>query len=124
MKQFLHPQEIQVYYVLPTLRKYFAEYLREGGMKQKDVASILGVTSAGISQYRNSKRGSLVHFPPEIMQEVKKSSGIIKDRFTYIRETQRLLSLLKNSCTMCTIHKQFSPVPENCEPQAVGCHLT
>lgn len=123
VKLFLQPQEVEVFYVLPTLRRHFAEYLEESGIKQKDIASILGVTPASVSQY-SKKRGHKVDFPPEILTEVKQSAAQIKDRFTYIQETQRLLALLRKSCVMCTIHKQFSSVPENCEPQVMGCHLT
>ena len=45
----LLPQELETCYILPALRKEFADVLRsKHKMKQKDIAKILGVTEAAI----------------------------------------------------------------------------
>ena len=92
-KTVLHPQEIETFYIIPTLRRYFAIYLQETGMKQKDVAELLGINSATISQYRSNKRGNLVHFEPHIEAEIKLSALRIKSRLSYFKETQHILQL-------------------------------
>lgn len=122
-KAFLHPQEIEVFYVLPSLRKYLALALKSRGMKQKDVAQILGITPATISQYVSAKRAVHIRFNDEVLAEIQKSARQVKDRFSYLRETQHLLQFIRTSNALCQIHRQFSEVPQPCDPQDVGCHL-
>ena len=46
------PQEIEVWYVIPAIRKQLAKALvGEHKLPQKQVADIMGVSSAAISQY-------------------------------------------------------------------------
>ncbi|MBI2573623.1 hypothetical protein HYV86_07195 [Candidatus Woesearchaeota archaeon] len=120
-KAMLHPQEIETYYIIPTVRKYFALFLVDQGLKQKDVAAMLGVHTAAISQYRSKKRGMQVTFPPEIINEMKKSALKIKDHFSYFQEMQRLLHLIRKTKVLCQIHHQFSPIPQGCDPHKIGC---
>ncbi len=121
-KTLLHPQEIETFYVLPTLRRYIALGLKERGMKQKDIAQLLGISSASISQYNSTKRGHQVKFPQEIVDEIKKAVGLITDRFTYFQQTQHLLYVIREQKVLCQIHMQFSDVPALCEPLLIGCH--
>lgn len=121
-KIFLHPQEIETFYILPTLRRYFALHLKESGMKQKDIACILMINSATISQYTSTKRGHKISFNPYILKEIKKSTEQIHDQISYIRETQKILKLIRISGSICEIHKQISIVPEGCEQPVTGCH--
>ncbi|MBI5797840.1 hypothetical protein HZA98_02965 [Candidatus Woesearchaeota archaeon] len=121
-KQFLHPQEIETFYILPTLRRYFALHLKERGMKQKDIADILMINSATISQYKSTKRGHQITFSPFIENEIQKSAEHINDQLSYIRETQRILKVIRFSGSICEIHKQVSLVPNGCETPVTGCH--
>ena len=120
-KSFLLPQEIETFYVIPTLRRYIAMALKERGMKQKDIAGLLQINSATISQYASSKRGHKIDFSGEVIVTVKEAAGRIKDHFTYIQEMQRLLLIIRKTNVLCLIHKQFSDVPLQCEPLAIGC---
>ena len=52
----LMPQEIEVRYILPALRKELAIELSKD-MKQKEVANILNITQSALSQYHKEKRG-------------------------------------------------------------------
>ena len=121
VKAFLMPQEIETFYVIPALRSNLADALREKGMKQKDVAEIMGINSATISQYKSQKRGQKISFTAEIITEIKKSASKISDRYTYIYETQRLLRIIRERKVLCHIHHQFSDVPSLCDPGKVGC---
>ena len=57
------PQEIEVWYVLPALRREYAKVLiKEHKLSQKGVAEILQVTESAISQYLTGKRASKVKF--------------------------------------------------------------
>lgn len=122
-KMLLHPQEIETFYILPTIRRYFAIYLKERGLKQKEVAELLGINSATISQYSSEKRGHKVNFNPEIVEEIKKVTKKITDTTSYFRETQNVLRLLREQNVICDVHRQFSPVPKNCDPVKTGCSL-
>lgn len=120
--KLLLPQEIETFYVIPSLRRQLALYLRERGIKQKDIAELLGIDTAAISQYTSSKRGSRITFDTPIQEEIKKSAQLINNRYSYLKETQRLLRVIRETKTLCQIHKLFSPVPENCDPHETGCH--
>ena len=120
-KVFLHPQEIETYYIIPTIRKYLAIFMQEQKLKQKDIANILGINSATISQYKSEKRAHKIHFDERIIQEIKTSAIIIKDRFSYLRETQRLLNLIREREFTCAFHKLYAEVPHDCNPKEVGC---
>ncbi|MBI2151448.1 hypothetical protein HYU21_01835 [Candidatus Woesearchaeota archaeon] len=121
-KTILHPQEVETFYVLPSLRKHLAHTLKGLGLKQKEIAHIMGINSATISQYRSSKRGHFVNFNVDIKKEIKKSALLIKDRSTYLKETQRLLRFIRETNALCKIHKLFSEVPKECDPLFMGCH--
>ncbi|MSR86139.1 hypothetical protein EXS74_01960 [Candidatus Woesearchaeota archaeon] len=121
---FLHPQEIETFYILPTLRRYFALYLKERGLKQKDIANMLMINTATISQYTSTKRGHKITLNEFILKEIKKSAENIHDQISYIRETQRILKVIRFSGAICEIHKQVSAVPEGCEQPVTGCHTT
>ncbi len=121
-KIFLHPQEIETFYIIPTLRRYFALHLKERGLKQKDVADILMIHSATISQYTSTKRGHKISFNEYILKEIRKSAENIHNQMSYIRETQRILKIIKISGAICEIHKQVSLVPNGCEQSITGCN--
>jgi len=120
----LLPQEIETFYIIPTLRKHVALALQEQGLKQKDIALILGINSSAISQYRSLKRGDKVQFKESVKIEIKKSALRIKDQLSYIGEIQRLLQFIRTSGALCHIHKQLTFIPTHCEPTLVNCHLT
>lgn len=122
-KAILHPQEIEVFYIIPSLRRALAESMSKQGMKQKDIASLLGINTAAISQYRSNKRGNLVQFTLEVQAEIQKSAALIKDKLSYFRETQRLLRHIRTTNALCQIHKQFTDIPVGCEPEHIGCHV-
>ena len=50
------PQEIELWYVIPAIRKQLVIELKRKGLKQKAIAPILGITEAAISQYNRDKR--------------------------------------------------------------------
>ena|SRR3989344_2165352 len=118
----IQPQEIEIFYIIPTLRKELAVSMKESGLKQKDIASLLHIEGATVSHYLNNKRGSKVEFSKEIKKEVRNSAKRIHDTVSMIREMQKLLSLIRSSCELCRIHKELeSNVPRDCTPELVSC---
>jgi predicted transcriptional regulator len=120
-QKLLLPQEVETYYIIPTLRRYIAKYLKEQGLKQKDIASLLMVHTAAISQYTSAKRGNQIQFGKEVEKEIKKSTEKITDTNSYIKEMQRLLKFIRNTKVLCKIHCQFSNLPLKCNPYVTGC---
>ena len=110
----LMPQEIEVRYIIPSLRKELAKELNKEH-KQREIAKFLNLTPAAVSQYLSKKRGT-INFDAKLMKEIKISaSKISKDNRTYDQEMYRLTNLARKSGFICQIHKKFDRIPKNCE---------
>jgi len=115
LKQLM-PQEIEVWYIIPAIRRELAKSMIKKGLKQKEVAKILGITEAAVSQYIKQKRAKDVVFTPETMSEIEKSAeAIIKNSSQIISEMQKLLESAKKSRTLCQIHYKYGLNIQNCE---------
>jgi len=100
------PQEIEVWYVLPALRREFAKALiKEHSLTQKKVAALLQITEAAVSQYISGKRACAVEFSKDILNEIKKSAKkVVEEDATLFIELERISKLLtvkKVVCDMC-----------------------
>ncbi len=121
-KSLLQPQEIEVFYVIPTLRKYLAISMKKQGLKQKQIASLLDIEDATVSQYVNDKRGNKIALSNDIQKEISKSSLLIRDKTSLIREMQKLLRIIQETREICKIHKTLADVPQDCSQEAVLCY--
>ena len=55
--QHIMPQEIEVWYLIPALRKELARiFIKDYGLAQKKAAELLGISGAAVSQYVKEKR--------------------------------------------------------------------
>lgn len=115
MVNLLEPQEIEVFYILPAIRRELTINLKQLGLKQTEIANLLGVTTSAISQYLNSKRAAEVKFTNELKQDIKKSAIKIKQGSFLLEETQYLLNKTRDARITCQIHKKFANIPGNCE---------
>ena len=105
-KKLIFPQEIEVWYILPAIRKKISLKLAEN-LPQKDVATIMGVTPAAISQYKKQKRAKEEIFDQEMEKELTISvKKIIKDNNNLGDEIIRLNTLLKKKGILCKIYKK------------------
>ena len=106
------PQEIEVRYILPAIRKELAKVLvNDHSLSQKEAAKILGITEAAVSQYRHSKRANEVVFSPKIIEEIRKSAFTIlndRDRQKFLGEMHRLANLTNVKQIVCDIHRSQS----------------
>jgi hypothetical protein len=94
------PCEQLLWYLIPTIRKEIAKSLIERhGLTQKDVASLLGITSAAVSQYLSKKRGSFVEISDkEILKEIDISADrILSDSKNLVFEICRICNLIRNN---------------------------
>jgi len=118
---FLQPQEIEVFYILPALRRHLAMYMKLQGLRQNKIAELLHIEKSAVSQYIKKKRGNKVEFSEIVLNEISKAASRIKDELTLLGETQRLLRFVRGSGDLCRIHKDISNIPDNCEPEKINC---
>lgn len=112
------PQEIEVWYVLPSIRRELTRIMkRDYKLTQRNIASILGVTEAAISQYNSLKRAKGVDFSETFKKEIESSAKkIVEKKDSMVYELQRLCNLAKNKKVLCKIHAKFDKdLPENCD---------
>ena len=102
------PQEIEVWYILPTLRKELAKCLvKHFGLSQRKAAELLGITEAAVSQYISSKRGVNMDLCSECLDEIKKSAEIImKDSSRLMHELNRLCKTEHIRKKTCALHRE------------------
>lgn len=114
-KQYL-PQEIEVWYIIPSLRRELAKSMVGRGIKQRKIAELLGITEAAVSQYILQKRAKEVEFTPDTLVEISKSAArIMENNALLIPEMQKLLEIVKRSKTLCKVHYRHCCMPQECE---------
>jgi uncharacterized protein len=115
MSLTLHPQEVEVFYILPAIRRELSIALKELGKSQKDIAKLLGVTEAAVSQYISAKRANDVQFPSEIKASIRAAAPRIKDQASMIHEVQAILAESKQGRFICQMHEQVTDnIPKGC----------
>ena len=109
------PQEIEVWYVLPAIRRELSIALKELGCSQKKTADILKVTEPAISQYIKSKRAKKVIFDEESKKMIKAAAErLIRNPELIMQEMQGLCDFLKKRNVVCELHKSMSDLPKDC----------
>jgi len=113
------PQEIEVRYILPAIRRELARiFIEDHKFSQKETAKILGLTEAAISQYQHSKRAKEVVFSDAIVKEIQKSAAKIiaekNSRQRLIAEMYRISNLTTVRQILCDLHRSQSKELENC----------
>ncbi len=109
----LQPQEVEVFYILPAIRKELSVALKARGKTQAEIARLLGVTPAAVSQYLHDKRAGTA-FPRELRRLVENRAGEISDQESMIREVQRILERAKKTRLICRLHAQLTNIPTSC----------
>lgn len=110
----LYPQEVEIFYLIPAIRKEFAVALKKLGKGQKEIALLLGITEAAVSQYIKEKRATKLKLSSKIKKEIEKSSKKIKNRMDAFGETGRIINIIKNKKGICKYHHKFAKIPKKC----------
>ncbi|MBW3010613.1 helix-turn-helix domain-containing protein [Candidatus Woesearchaeota archaeon] len=109
----LTSQEIEVWHVLPAVRSELAKEMKSLGMLQKDIAKILGLTQAAISQYFSNKRGCNITFNDCVQKQIKESAGKLKQNPEELfKELYDILQSVRDTGLLCQIHKEFTDMKE------------
>lgn len=111
------PQEIEVWYTIPALRRELAKAMVAEGLNQKQISGIMGVTEAAVSQYIHSKRAKDVLFPKKVERNVKQAAKhIIADPTQLMNEMMHLTRLDDVKQVTCKLHKKHDAnLPVDCE---------
>lgn len=114
----LMPQEIEVWYLIPALRRELAKiFISDFKKTQKEISKILGVTESAISQYIKSKRASKLKFSKQEIEEIKKAAKkIISDEKSSNEHFYKLCVKFRGCQSLCKLHrKQDDSLPKNCD---------
>ena len=114
VNRMLQPQEIEVFYVLPALRREIAICMKSAGNSQKNIAKHLGITDAAVSQYFSSKRAASLEFNNTVKSAILESSKRITEELSAMREIQQLLNLIRKERIVCQVHETLGTAPKNC----------
>lgn len=110
-----HPQEIEVWYILPAIRKELVIVLKQKGKAQKDIAKMLNITEAAVSQYVAEKRGTEISFPKEVKDFIAKAAEKVVDSETAFHQIQVINEFIKKSKALCRIHAQLEGDLKGCD---------
>ena len=119
---YLLPQEIEVWYIIPAIRKEFARILtHEHGLSYEKAGLALGISKAAISQYLSNKRANKVKLNTNTKDEIKKSAVLISENpKVAMIEMQRILKFMKDNHCSCDVCKKYNKDVLNycnCEPK-------
>ncbi len=110
-----HPQEIEVWYIIPAIRKELVVALKEKGNSQKKIAELLNLTESAVSQYIKEKRGREIIFSKEVKDFIGDAAGRVVDKTSAYRELQRIIQYVKKTKTICQIHMGMEEGLEGCD---------
>jgi|TARA_B100002003_G_C13990475_1_gene478634 predicted transcriptional regulator len=107
---YLLPQEIEVWYIIPAVRKELARLLtKKHGLSYEKAGAALGISKAAVSQYLSNKRANKVVLNAKTKVEVRKSSErIFKDTKVAVLEIQRILKFMKSNHSSCDVCKKYN----------------
>ena len=112
------PQEIEVWYIIPAIRKALASILtKKYEMTFEKAGQALGVSKAAISQYLKKKRANVIVLPDSIKKEVEKSALVIsRNPRKALKEILRILSVMKRTKASCKVCKKYNKgILEQCK---------
>lgn len=114
--KMVHPQEVEVYIVLPAIRRELSRCLKKMGVEQKEIAKKLGVTDAAISQYLSDKRGQAgIDFPKDMAPEFEREAKAIMAGAPMRNALQKLLKRVMDRQFTCKVHRKVcGSVPAGC----------
>tara|TARA_Y100000310_G_C20124537_1_gene553020 strand:+ start:178 stop:546 length:369 start_codon:yes stop_codon:yes gene_type:complete len=116
-KSSLLPQEVEVWYLIPAIRRELAKILVSKGKSQKEISEILNLTESAVSQYLKGKRGGELDFSineKKIINEY--ADKILKNPNEVKKLLFELTKELGISDKLCDIHRKHdSSVGKNCD---------
>ena len=100
-----HPQEIEVWYVIPAIRKELTLCLINTGKSQREVASLLGLTEAAVSNYLKKKRAHDIPLPLLAKEFIQRAALRIQNQRSAYHEIHDICTFVKEKKIICEIHR-------------------
>ena len=114
--KIIHPQEIEVWYLLPAIRKELAQAMKDKGHSQKAIAEALQITPSAVSQYMNQKRATEIKFSKETqIKIIQAAENIINNPEHLVKETQCIVKQTWNEKMMCQLCHTYAQTSQECE---------
>ena len=110
-----HPQEIEVWYILPAIRRELVIALKNKGYTQKKIAEFLNVTESAISQYTKEKRAKKIQLNEKVKKFIQKTAEKISDSKTAYQQIHKVSEFIRDSKALCEIHMQVEGNLEGCD---------
>jgi uncharacterized protein len=122
MRIYSLPQEIEVWYIIPAIRRELARLLTvEHGLSYDKAGDVLRISKAAISQYNKNKRASKVNLHSRVLKEVEKSaSRLAKNKELTVKEILRILRFMKDKKLPFEYCKGGGHEHEECEEVIVA----
>ena len=104
------PQEIEVWYIIPAIRKEIARRLtKQYEFSYEAAGRALGISKAAVSQYLSNKRANKIKLSEDVLIEVDKSSEVINQNHKgALIEIQRILVYMKEHKHSCETCKEYN----------------
>ncbi|MFH1511009.1 MAG: transcriptional regulator [Candidatus Woesearchaeota archaeon] len=111
------PQEIEVWDILPAIRRELAMALvKDNKLSQREAARLLGITEPAVSQYMKSKRAKEVIFSSKVTQQIKTAAKeIVRDKKRLLGEIQTICNSMDVKKMVCEIHRKGKTELKNCK---------
>ena len=102
-RSMILPCEVAVKSVIPAIRSAIARELTQSyGLKQEEVAQLLGVTQTAVSKYTRHARGAVLE-----IKEVKEAQPVLKETvFSLANGDMNKYELAEKLCLVCEIIRQ------------------
>jgi len=116
-KTMIMPQEVEVWYLLPALRRELANiFLKDYAINQRRISKMLGITESAVSQYLKLKRAKDLDFDSNIQKEIKLAVDRFIQHNNFIQEFNYLINLIEKTQFICKIHRKHDEdLPETCQ---------
>ena len=107
---FLLPQEIEVWYIIPKIRKELAIALtKKYKLSYEAAGNILGISKAAVSQYLKNKRANKIKISDEVKKEIDSSAlALSKKESNGMVEIEKILNFMKNKRCSCDVCKKYN----------------
>lgn len=113
--KLVQPQEIEVWYTIPAIRKALAIELKSINIGQKEIASLLNITEAAVSHYLQNKRAGEVLMPKSLKSKVHESAlKLLKRESAALIEINKLSMTNEVQMIKCKLHRQYNPSLKTC----------
>ena len=109
--RMLIPCEVAVKSVIPAIRSAIARELTQThGLKQKEVAELLGITQTAVSKYTRFYRGTVIE-----VQRIEEANVVLKETVSLLADGQMdKYELSEKICTICAIVREKGVMCELC----------